>query len=85
MRWTIICPYPLDSLGRRPDRMREEVIIDERSLIPVSQDGMPRSRRRIFDHSDFEALLQEFPQMRFHAHVREHATENHLLQRRFRS
>jgi len=59
--------------------MCEEVIIDECSLISIAPDGMTWACRRIFDHSDLETLLQQFPQMRLHAHVCEHATENHSM------
>src|SRR5688572_20856404 len=52
--------------------------VDERRQISVALRDLWRGDC-VSDHPNFEAELQEFPQVRLDAHVREHACENDLI------
>src|SRR6516225_6475084 len=56
--------------------MGEKPVVDDRGLITVAPDRMPRPGGCILDHRNLEALLDKLAQMRLDAHVRQHAAED---------
>src|SRR5262249_37002812 len=71
--------HSLDNFTRSPDCMRMKIVIDQRGLISISPDRVTRAGGRVLDYSNLKALFQKFPEMRFHAHVCEHAAEDYFL------
>ena len=58
--------------------MGEKSIVDHRRLIAVAPFGMAGAGGRVLDDGDFESALEKLAQMRFDAHVRQHAAEDDL-------
>ena len=56
--------------------MCEKLVVDHRRLIAVTPYRMLRSRGRVSNHCDFEALFEKFAQMGFDAYVRQHAAKD---------
>ena len=65
-----------DGLVRRPDRVCEKRVVDERRGIPVAPFRMLGRSRRIFDDCYLESLLDQLAQVRFDTHVRQHSAKN---------
>src|ERR1700722_14181827 len=58
--------------------MGEKGIVDECRRVAVSPLRVLRRRSCVFHDCNLEPLLEQFPQMRFDAHVGQHATEDDL-------
>src|SRR5262249_20058458 len=56
--------------------MGKKLEIDERRCVAVTPLGVPRGCRCIPCDDDFKTLFEQIPQVRFHAHVRQHPAEN---------
>lgn len=67
-----------DGFVRCEYRVCEKSVINERRRVAVAPFGMLWRGGCIFDYGYFEALLEQFPQMRFDAHVGEHPTKNDI-------
>src|SRR5271166_2860006 len=77
--WALLTVFHrLDDFVGRPHRMREKSIVDERRRITIAPFGMLGPRSRVFRYCYFESLFQQFAQVRFDAHVGEHAAKNDL-------
>src|SRR5581483_7663199 len=50
--------------------------VDERRCVSVTPFGMARRCSRVFCNDDFETLLEQFAQMRFDTHVRQHPAQD---------
>ena len=58
--------------------MGEKRVINERRRIAITPFRVFWPRRSVFHDGYLESLLQQFPQMRFDAHVGQHSAENDL-------
>src|SRR5262249_36056866 len=63
--------------------MCEKCKVDERCGITVAPFRVSRSRCRVLHNDDFETLFEQISEMRFHAHVRQHPTEDDLADAAF--
>src|SRR5215469_18824678 len=59
--------------------MGEKLIVDDRCLIAVAPNRMPRPGGCVLDHRNLETLLDKLAQMRLYAHIRQHAAEDDLV------
>src|SRR6516164_11084856 len=80
LRWRSPAPscslHSSDRFVGRPHGMGQKPVVDNRGLITVAPDRMPRPGGCILDHRNLEALLDKLAQMRLDAHVRQHAAED---------
>jgi hypothetical protein len=68
--------HRLDSFVRGPDRVGKKRVINERRRIAVAPFGVFWRRRSVLRDGHFEPLLEQCAQVRFDAHIGQHAAEN---------
>ena len=73
-----LCRHNIDDFLGGHNRVGEERVVDQRCLIAVSPGGVPGACRGVAYDGDLESVFEEVPEMGFHAHVCEHASQNHL-------
>src|SRR5271165_2385369 len=70
--------HHLDRFVRCQDRVCEKRIVNERRRIAITPFRVFWPRSSVFCDGYLEALFQQFPQMRFDAHVGQHTAKNDL-------
>ena len=73
-----LCRHSIDDFLGGHNSVGEERVIDQRCLIAVSPGGVPGAGRSVGHDGDPESVFEQVPEMGFHAHVCEHASQNHL-------